>query len=79
MGFQFEPERSIASHEGLYQDSSDEGNIKERDIIVRKDWEHNVWRKCRNRSSMRTEKECLCYQEVEAVCDFNLQGIFLLS
>ena len=28
---------------------------------------------------MKTEKECLYYQEMEAVCDFNLQGIFVLS
>ena len=28
---------------------------------------------------MKIEKECLCYQEVEAVRDFNLQGIFVLS
>ena len=37
MGFQFEPERSISSHEGFYQDSSDEGNTMERDTFVRKD------------------------------------------
>ena len=29
MVFQFEPERIISSHEGFYQDSSDEGNTKE--------------------------------------------------
>ena len=28
---------------------------------------------------MKIEKECLCCQEVEAACDFNLQGIFVLS
>ena len=28
---------------------------------------------------MKTEKECLCCQEVEVVRDFNLQGIFVLS
>ena len=28
---------------------------------------------------MKTEKEYLCYQEVEAVCNFNLHGIFVLS
>ena len=27
---------------------------------------------------MKTEKECLCYQEVDAVCDFRLHGIFVL-
>ena len=28
---------------------------------------------------MKTEKECLCFQEKEAVRDFNLRGIFVLS
>ena len=28
---------------------------------------------------MKTEKECLCYQEVEAVSNFNLQGILVES
>ena len=28
---------------------------------------------------MKTEKECLCYQEVEAVRGLSLQGIFVLS
>ena len=37
MGFQFEPERSISSPEGFYQNSSDEGNTPERDTFVRKD------------------------------------------
>ena len=37
MGFQFEPERSISSHEGFYQDSSDEGNITEQDTFVWKE------------------------------------------
>ena len=68
MGFQFEPERTISSHEGFYQDSSDEGNTM-RDTFVRKDCDPSVWWKCRNCSTMKTEKECLCYQEVEAVCD----------
>ena len=31
MGFQFQPERSISSHEGFYQDCTDEGNTTERD------------------------------------------------
>ena len=35
--------------------------------------------KCRDCSTMKTEKECLCCQEVEAVHDFILQGIFVLS
>ena len=42
MGFQFEPERSISSHEGFYQDSSDEGNTM-RDTFVRKDCDPSVW------------------------------------
>ena len=77
-GFQFEPERSIPSHEGFYQDSSDEGNTTKRDAFVRKDSDPSVWWKCRNSSTMKTEKECLCCPEVEAVCNFNLQGIFVL-
>ena len=28
---------------------------------------------------MKTEKECLCYQEVEAICNINLHGIFVLT
>ena len=28
-GFQFEPKKSISNHEGLYQDSSDEGDAME--------------------------------------------------
>ena len=32
MGFQFEPERRIFNHEGLYQESSDEGNTTEQDV-----------------------------------------------
>ena len=43
IGFQFEPERSISSHEGFYQNSSDEGNTMERDIFVRKDCDPSVW------------------------------------
>ena len=53
--------------------------IKERDMFDRKDCDPSVWCKCRNCSTMKTEKECLCCQEVEAVRDFNLQGIFVLS
>ena len=79
MGFQFEPERIISSHEGFYQDSSDESNNTERDTFVRKDCDHSVWWKCRNCSTMKTEKECLCDQGVEAVCDFSFQGIFVIS
>ena len=79
IGFQFELERSISNHEGFYQDSSDEGDAMERDMFDRKDCDPSVWCKCRSCSTMTTEKECLCCQEVEAVRDFNLQGIFVLS
>ena len=43
MGFQFEPQRSISSHEGFFQDSSDEGNTTERGTFVRKDCDPSVW------------------------------------
>ena len=33
IGFQFEPERSIFNHERFYQDSSDEGDAIERDML----------------------------------------------
>ena len=48
-------------------------------MFLRKDCDPSVRWKCRNCSTMKTEKECLCYQEVEAVCNFNLHGIFVLS
>ena len=80
IGFQFELERSISNHEGFYQDSSDEGNALERDMFDEKNCDPpSVLCKCRNCSTMKTEKECLCCQEVEAVRDFNLQDIFFLS
>ena len=79
IGFQFEPERSISNHKGFFQDSSDEGDAMERDMFDRKDCDPSVWCKCRNCSTMKTEKECLCCQEVETVRNFNLQGIFVLS
>ena len=79
IGFQFEPERSIFNHEGFYQDSSDEGDAIERDMLDRKDCGPSVWCKCRNCSTMKTEKECQCCQEVEVVRGLNLQGIFVLS
>ena len=79
MGFQFEPERSISSYEGLHQDSSDEGNTTEWDAFVRKDCDPSVWWMWRNCFTIKAEKESLCYQELEAVCDFDLQGIFVLS
>ena len=75
MGFQFEPERIIYSHEGFYQVSSDEGNTTEWDTFVRKDCNPSVWWKCRNCSTMKTDKEYLCYQQVEAVSNFNLHGM----
>ena len=43
MSFQFEPKRSISSHEGYYQDSSDESNTAEEDTFVRKDCDPSVW------------------------------------
>ena len=70
IGFQFEPERSISNHKGFFQDSSDEGDAMERDMFDRKDCDPSVWCKCRNCSTMKTEKECLCCQEVETVRDF---------
>ena len=79
IGFKFEPGRSISNHKGFHQDSSDEGGAMERDMFVRKDFDPSIWCKCTNCSTMKTEKECLCCQEVEAVGDFNLQGIFVLS
>ena len=79
IGFQFEPERSISNHKGFFQDSSDEGDAMERDMFDRKDCDPSVSCKCRNCSPMKTAKECLCCQEVEAVSKFNLQGIFVSS
>ena len=79
IGFEFEPERSIFNHEGFYQDSSDEGDAIERDLLDRKDCYPSVWCKSRNCSTMKTEKECLCCKEVEVVRGSNLQGIFVLS
>ena len=45
----------------------------DRDIFDRKDCDPSV---C---STMKTKEECPCCQEVEAVCDFNLQGVFVLN
>ena len=64
---------------GFYQDSSDEGDAMEQDMFVKKDCDPSVRCRCRNCSTMKTEKECLCCQEVEAVLDFNLRHIFVLS
>lgn len=50
-----------------------EDDAMERDILVRKDFDPSIWCKCRICSTMKTDKECR--QEVEAVLDFNLQGI----
>ena len=79
IGFQFQPERSISNHKGFFQHSSDEGDAMKRDMFDRKDCDPSVWCKCRNCSTMKTEKECLCCQEVEVIRDFNLQGMFILS
>ena len=43
MGFQFQSQRSISSHEGFDQDSSDEGNTTKQDMFVRKDCNLCVW------------------------------------
>ena len=70
------------SQKGAYpiiKDFSKTVVIKERDMFDRKDCDPSVWCKCRNCSTMKTEKECLCCQEVEAVRNFILQGIFVLS
>ena len=64
IGLQFEPERSISNHKEFSQDSSDEGDAMERDMFDRKDCDPSVWYKCRNCSTLKTEKECLCCQEV---------------
>ena len=71
IGFQFEPERSISNHKGFFQNSSDGGDAM--------DCDPSFWSKCKNCSTMKAEKECLCCQKVEAVRDFILQGIFILS
>ena len=78
-GFQFEPQKSISNHEGLYQDSSDEGDAMVWDMFIGKGCDPSAWCKCRNYSTIKTEKECMCCQKVEAVRNFNLLGIFVLS
>ena len=70
------------SQKGAYPAIKDSFKIvvmKERGMFDRKDCDPSVWCKCRNYSTMKAEKECLCCQEEEAVRDFNLQGIFVLS
>ena len=79
IGFQFQPQRSISNHKGFFQNSSDEGDAMELDMFFRKGCDPSVWCKCKNFSTMRTERECLCCQKVEAVRDLILQGIFVLS
>ena len=79
IGFQFESERIISNHKRFFQDSSDEGDAIEGDMLDRKDCDPSVWCKRRNCSTMKTEKECLCCQEMVAVRNFNHQGIFALS
>ena len=76
IGFQFEPERSISNHKGFFQGSSDESDAMEPDMFDRKDCNPCIWCKCRNCSTINTEKECLYCQEMEAV---NFLGIFVLS
>ena len=61
MDTQIEREKSISDHEGFCQDSSNEGNTTEQDMFVRIDLNARVWCKCRNCSTMKTEKECLCF------------------
>ena len=56
-GFQFEPERSISNHKGFFQNSSDAGDAMEQDMFDRNDSEPSVWCKCRNCSTIKTEKE----------------------
>ena len=77
IGFQFEPEKSISNHKGFFQDTSDEGDAMERGRFDRKDYDPSVWCKCRNCSTTKTEKECLCCQEVEGVR--RGFGVFVLS
>ena len=59
VGFQFEPKRSVSNHEGFYQDCRDEGDALEQDMFIRKDCNPSIWCKCRNCSTIKTEKECL--------------------
>ena len=46
-------------------------------MLERKDCDPSVWCKCRNRSTIKTEKEFLCWQEVETVRGFILRVICL--
>ena len=42
IAFQFKPERSIPNHKGFFQDSSNEGDVMERDMFDRKDCDPSV-------------------------------------
>ena len=79
IGFQFVPERSICNHTGFYQDSGDKGDAMERDMFDRKESSPSVRFNCKNCSTIKGKRECLCCQDVEAIHDFNPQGIFVLS
>ena len=48
-------------------------------MFIGKGCDPSAWCKCRNYSTIKTEKECMCCQKVEAVRNFNLLGIFVLS
>ena len=70
------------SQKGAYliiKDSSKVVVMKKRDMFERKDYDPSIWCKYRNCSTMKTKKQRQCCQEVEAVCDFILLGIFVLS
>ena len=79
IGFQFELERTLSNPEGFYQDSSHEGDAMERDMFVKKGYDPGVWCNYRNCSTLKTEEEWLCCQQVKAVRDCNLWGVFVLS
>ena len=53
--------------------------ILQSEMFVRKHCDLEFGESVKKISTMKTEKECLCFQEVEAVRNFNLQGIFVLS
>ena len=64
------------NRKGVYpiiKDSTKIVVLKERDMLDRKDCDPSVWGKCRDCSTIKTENKCLCYQDVEAVRDINLQ------
>ena len=51
IGFHLVPERSIPNHKGFFQDSNDECDAMDRDMFVKKDYDHSFWCKCRNCST----------------------------